>query len=161
MDALSETQRSVRRDFVCFCVTGRNFKVDEFLVSSPLTFDEVYRIGEQKPRACAPCFYEKNGIHKLLGDPNLLSNDEQDTIACEYLHDNYDALAELCRRDDTEEKVLSLAPVLTVSPNTLIQHLGFSPWLLRLAGNLGIELLFGVAPVILTTDLSDRPISSI
>ena len=50
-NSIPEGQRSVRRDFFCFGAAGPNFRVDEFLASSPLRFDEVYRIGEQKPRA--------------------------------------------------------------------------------------------------------------
>jgi hypothetical protein len=98
--------RDTRNQFIVMA-HGKEFDVDAFLATTPLTFDQVWRRGEQRD-ACIESHYETSGVRMNLGDGKAIPIPQQEALAFQFLVDNRDALRELASRPGADHRILGL-----------------------------------------------------
>lgn len=74
---------------------GEAFNVDDFLASTTLRPDYVWRRGDQRRYACVESRHPTSGVEFVLGDGQKVSIYEQEKTAIEYLSANREALQAL------------------------------------------------------------------
>jgi hypothetical protein len=90
---------------------GAEFDVDEYLRSTSLTFDQVWRRGEGS--------YAMNGVAKRLGDGAALSWADQQTIAARFMAENREALQALSEFPGVQQVTLGLQFNIDLQPGLL------------------------------------------
>jgi hypothetical protein len=113
---------------------GARFDVDEYVVSAPIFFDEVWRVGERH--------HLTSGVRKELGDGRPLSQPEQERIAIEYLAANREALAALARFPGVTAFLLGFDVVVEASEGLVGFAVCTSPRLMAHALAVGVEPTF-------------------
>jgi hypothetical protein len=123
-----------------FHAVGDFFDVDLYLNQYRIDYNSIWRRGEH--------LYTSSGFAKYLGNEFKLDIYEQETIAIKYLEQNRDALKAVVAWENVEAVILGLSPELQIDSNTCSVCLSFSPMLVSLAGEIGLQLAFYVRPSI-------------
>ena len=119
---------------------GSFFDIDNYLSHYSIDYSNIWHKGENS--------YLHSGLIKYLGNEFKLDMCEQEEIAVGYLRQNSDALKALVRWENVEAVILGMSPELEVHAGIVSICLSFSPILVSLAGEIGLELAFYVRPSI-------------
>ncbi len=119
---------------------GEFFDVDRYLSQYSIDYNSIWHSGKN--------LYTSSGFVKYLGNEFKLDIYEQETIAIKYLQQNRDALKAVVEWENVEAVILDISPELRIDSNTCSICLSFSPMLVNLAGEIGLELAFYVRPSI-------------
>jgi hypothetical protein len=98
--------RDTANQFILFA-HGEEFDVDAFLARTPLTFDKVWRRGDQR-NVCVESHHETSGVQMTLGDGRTIRMPQQQAMACQFLVDNRDALRELGSWPGADHRIIGL-----------------------------------------------------
>jgi hypothetical protein len=119
---------------------GSFFDVDNYLSQYSLDYNHVWHKGENH--------YNHSGLVKRLGNEFKLDICEQENIAIEYLREKHNALKALSGWKNVEAVILGISPELQVHAGLVSVCLSFSPLLVSLAGEIGLELAFYIRPIL-------------
>jgi hypothetical protein len=119
---------------------GEFFDVDRYLNQHIIDYNSVWRRGEN--------LYTSSGFVKYLGNEFKLDIHEQETIAVKYIRQNRDALTALVKWENVETVILGISPEIQVRSGISSVCLSFSPLLVTLAGEIGLQLAFYIRPSI-------------
>jgi hypothetical protein len=119
---------------------GHFFDVDEFLSNYRIDHDSVWHRGRNN--------YDHSGFVKYLGNEYMLNTCEQEAIAIKYVQHNREALKALVDWQGVEAVILGISPEIQISQNVASICLSFSPRLVSLAVEVGLQLAFYVRPSI-------------
>lgn len=119
---------------------GDLFDVDLYLSQYSIEYNSIWRRGEN--------LYTSSGFAKYLGNEFKLDIYEQETIAIKYLQQSRHALKAVVEWENVEAVVLGISPELQIDSNTCSVCLSFSPPLVSLAVEIGLQLAFYIRPSI-------------
>jgi len=87
---------------------GASFDVDEYLATTTLRFDRVWRRGDKRPYVCVDSRYSSSGVEKVLGDGPTTPIHEQQQIAARFLAEHRDPLVKLANYRGVDTFVIGL-----------------------------------------------------
>jgi hypothetical protein len=123
---------------------GADFDVDAYLPHATLTFEKIWRRGEEKHPGAGQ-FHTTSGVQMVLGDGRVIPLPEQERMACEFLKANRDSLRDLASRPGARYRILGLQYHIELSPGIGGLSMGPSP------GLMGVLLDVGFRPTYYVT----------
>ncbi|WP_373539616.1 hypothetical protein [Chamaesiphon sp.] len=119
---------------------GEFFDVDLYLSQFSIDYSSIWYRGKN--------LHTSSGFSKYLGNEFNLDTDEQETIAIKYIRQNRDALEAVVKWENVEAVILGISPEIHISSGVSSVCLSFSPLLVTVAGEIGLQLAFYVRPSI-------------
>jgi hypothetical protein len=119
---------------------GEFFDVDLYLSQFSIDYSYIWYRGKN--------LHTSSGFSKYLGNEFNLDSDEQETIAIKYIRQNRDALEAVVKWENVEAVILGISPEIHISSGVSSVCLSFSPLLVTVAGEIGLQLAFYVRPSI-------------
>jgi hypothetical protein len=121
-------------------VHGPSLDVDALLQSTPLRADAVWRRGPYPDGSGGPGAVATSGISIRLGNGQELAFAKQQRLAAEFLEANREALGALRRFPGARYAFVGLHFRIEVRAATVGASVSISPRLLRIAGEIGMEV---------------------
>jgi len=123
---------------------GKDFDIDQFLPTTALSFDCLWRIGDHQRYSSVDSKYSTNGVEIVLGDGYDIPFQKQEEIAMRYMTENRKELQALGKFSGVESFILGFHYHVKLEENLLGFTMGSSEQLMSLALDVGIVPVYYV-----------------